>query len=839
VVGVMARESWYRFRSTFRRRWTGYLTLVVLLGLLGGVALAAIAGARRTQSSFPTYLASTNPGDVQIFTEFDPISNVGDSFGVDQAVARVPGVAKSVVVVGFDGTLRVLGNAGAGGVPGQAPPSVEGSPNGEYFSSDTVTVLQGRRADPTRPDEIMMSAGAAAQYGLRVGSVLPVAFYTTSAVNAAPGGNVQQPPHRIVRLSLVGIIEWSPQVVQDDDEALGDQLAVLTPALTKQLQTCCAYYSYVSLHLRNSAQVGTVVAAVNKVVPNLGPAAGWQTNGPVVAKAERAIRPESIAIGVFGGIAVLATIIICAQVISRLIRRDNSERSVVRALGAGPAMVLADGLLGPLVAVVAGALLATAVAAMLSPLTPFGPVRGVYPDTGLSLDWTVLGFGTLLFVVVLWAVAGVVAARTAPDRRGVGELVPRRASALEETAARAGLSPSALLGVRSALGRGSGSRRDAAPVRSALLGAVLAVVVIVTSVTFGSSLNALVSQPSLYGWNWDYALLSGFSAAENLPAAETSILLDHDPVVSHWAGVYFESVALDGKEVPVLAMRPGSAVYPSVLSGHPLQGESQIVLGPTTLAALGAHVGSRVIAEGDGHHEALTVVGTATLPTIGGSGQPTLQMGTGAVMSSTLFSATDLNQQGSPVAGPMAAFVAIRPGVSQDAALRSLDRIAAVLNRKSDPNAPIGGVVSALRPAEIADSHTISATPTLLAAVLATGAVVALALTLVASVRQRRREFAVLKALGFSQRQLAASIAWQSSVAAVVGVVLGVPIGIALGRWLWTLFADSISAVPHPSVPLGTLAIVVVGALVFANVISLIPGRLAARTSTAALLRAE
>ena len=115
--------------------------------------------------------------------------------------------------------------------------------------------------------------------------------------------------------------------------------------------------------------------------------------------------------------------------------------------------------------------------------------------------------------------------------------------------------------------------------RSALLGAVVAITVIVTSLTFASSLNALVSQPPLYGWNWDYALPAGFSAAENLPAAETTALLDHDPDVAHWAGVYFETANLDGQSVPVLAMRPGAGVSPSLLTGHALDEPSQIVLG--------------------------------------------------------------------------------------------------------------------------------------------------------------------------------------------------------------------------------------------------------------------
>jgi len=96
-------------------------------------------------------------------------------------------------------------------------------------------------------------------------------------------------------------------------------------------------------------------------------------------------------------------------------------------------------------------------------------------------------------------------------------------SRLARAATAASFSPAASTGIRSALGAGAG--RDTAPVRSAVLGAVLAVVVVVASFTFGASLNSLVSQPKLYGWNWNYALLAGFSAAEDLPAAQTAALV--------------------------------------------------------------------------------------------------------------------------------------------------------------------------------------------------------------------------------------------------------------------------------------------------------------------------
>ena len=395
-----------------------------------------------------------------------------------------------------------------------------------------------------------------------------------------------------------------------------------------------------------------------------------------------------------------------------------------------------------------------------------------------------------------------------------------------------------MTGIRSAVGSGPG--REAAPVRSALLGAVIAVVVVVASITFGSSLSFLVSRPALYGWNWDYALLAGFSAAENLPAAETAALLDHDPVVAHWAGVYFGQMKLDGQGVPALAASPDAPVSPPLLSGHGLHAASQVVLGPATLAQLHKHVGDTVVADtGQRPPVRLRIVGTASLPAIGSSGSPSLQMGTGAIVAADLFPAQALNPQGTPVPGPMAVFITIRPGVTPAAARRSLDQVTAALNRPSDPDSPVGGVVSVLRPAEIADYHAVGSTPSALAAILAAGAIGALGLTLIASVRRRRREFALLKTLGFTQRQLAATVAWQASVPAIIGLLFGVPLGIALGRWLWTLFARGISAVPDPVVPVLSMVAVALGAIVFANLAAVFPGRVAARTPTAVLLRTE
>jgi ABC-type antimicrobial peptide transport system permease subunit len=119
------------------------------------------------------------------------------------------------------------------------------------------------------------------------------------------------------------------------------------------------------------------------------------------------------------------------------------------------------------------------------------------------------------------------------------------------------------------------------------------------------------------------------------------------------------------------------------------------------------------------------------------------------------------------------------------------------------------------------------------------GAVAALGLTLVASVRRRRRELALLKTIGFTRRQLLVAVDWQATVVAVLSLVIGTPLGVAFGRLLWLLFAHQLSAVADPAVPVVSVAAVVVGTLLVANLVAALPGRIAARTPAALSLRSE
>ena len=54
--------------QTFRQRRSGYLALVVMVGLIGGLGLSSLAAARRTESSISALLAANKSSDLQVST---------------------------------------------------------------------------------------------------------------------------------------------------------------------------------------------------------------------------------------------------------------------------------------------------------------------------------------------------------------------------------------------------------------------------------------------------------------------------------------------------------------------------------------------------------------------------------------------------------------------------------------------------------------------------------------------------------------------------------------------------------------------------------------------------
>jgi hypothetical protein len=564
---------------------------------------------------------------------------------------------------------------------------------------------------------------------------------------------------------------------------------------------------------------------------------------------ERAAKPEAIALGVFGAIAALAALVVAVQSISRQLRASDEELDVLRALGASPVNTVSDGLSGVVAAIVVGSVAACAVAVVASPLAPLGPVRPVYPSRGFAADWTVLGVGSLVLIGSLGAATVVLAYRAAPHRAARrSELRRRPNSSLARGAARSGLSVPGLMGVRFAFELGRGRR--AVPVRATLTSTALAVMLVVATLTFGSSLHTLVSRPALYGWNWTYAL----NSINDVPP-QALALLGSDPNVAAWAGEQNLNIDIDGQNVPVLLGDTHPMLSPPLLSGHAVDAKDEIVLGASTLAQLHKHIGDTVTVSYGAPTDApldvpptpVVIVGTTTMPAI--STSATLadhtSMGVGALLSVDIAPPSFQQAVANPdpnLNGPSLVLVRLRDGVSSAVGRADMQRIADAANDvfAADP-AAIGDTVNVLevqQPAEIVNYRSTGATPVILASGLAIGALVALALTLIASVRRRSRDLAVLKTLGFTRRQLAATVAWHASAVALTGVLVGVPLGVILGRQLWILFAQELYAVPKPTVPWSVL-LVAAAALTLANLVAAIPGRIAARTPAALGLRTE
>ena len=143
------------------------------------------------------------------------------------------------------------------------------------------------------------------------------------------------------------------QVLQDSVDSGRTGFLIGTPALAREFASCCASGMNVGLRLAGGSRYDTAVAgeydrllATSSDISPGGSELYVYVTSAIEAQAQRAIRPEAIALAVFGVIAGLAALMIGIQSISRQLRAGADDAGALRALGAGPAMIMADGLPG-------------------------------------------------------------------------------------------------------------------------------------------------------------------------------------------------------------------------------------------------------------------------------------------------------------------------------------------------------------------------------------------------------------------------------------------------------------------------------------------------------------
>jgi hypothetical protein len=488
-------------------------------------------------------------------------------------------------------------------------------------------------------------------------------------------------------------------------------------------------------------------------------------------------------------------------------------------------------------AALVGALVAGIVAIVASRWMPIGPARVAEPAPGIRLDPLVLVLG---FVAVALSMALIAAwpawrtSRTGPEITSTVVRGGRRVVRLDEWAARAGAPVSMAVGVGHASTRWRG--RSAVPTRSAFAGVAVALAAIAGAMTFGVNLSRLVQTPRLYGQTWDITADAQFSV---LRREELEANLRKEPGAVGWTFGKYADLLIDGHAVPAIELEPGSGttIVPRVVAGHAPRDSGEVTLGAKTLHALHRTVGATVqVGDAEGGSAAVTpmhVVGRSVFPFFGRGSFTPAGLGVGA----QLLSATHTASSDSEQAGPNFVLIKVDGGSAhaRDVARIARDLVGTDLCGLDNQCQ----VTTASRPVDILNYARVRSTPVVLAIVLAVLGVLVVAYLLMASLRRRRRDYAILRTLGFTHRQIWSTVASQATTLVVFGLVVGIPLGLVLGRAAWSTFASNAGIPSDPVSPAVPLIVTTILAVLLANATAVAPAVIAVRTPPAPLLRTD
>ncbi|HEV3293750.1 MAG TPA: hypothetical protein VG123_32625, partial [Streptosporangiaceae bacterium] len=220
-------------RSAIRGSWRQALALALLIGLLGGVALGAVAGARRTATAYGRYLAAINASDVFV--------NVpGQLPGMPatrpyELISALPGVVAHAAYIGLSGQPLVHGKPDNSFLVN----SLNGSLDGEYFSQDRATVLAGRLPPQGSTSTVVLTPAIAKAFGTGVGGMVRYQFRPVDAQQQPAG----KPFTRSFRVAA--IVEVPPALTDESDQAEG---SIFPPGVTRQLLPEY-FYAWIGLRL--------------------------------------------------------------------------------------------------------------------------------------------------------------------------------------------------------------------------------------------------------------------------------------------------------------------------------------------------------------------------------------------------------------------------------------------------------------------------------------------------------------------------------------------------------------------------------------------------------------
>jgi hypothetical protein len=788
---------WMLARKDLRPSWRSALFLVVLVAVVGTVVFATAAGARRSNTALSRFTAFSEPSDLSYLTAF----TYSPTPAQVEAVGRIPNVE------GFT-ELRFYGAR----APQFAAVANVAADIAERGTVDRELLVSGRAVNPDAADEVELDASFAHEAHLRVGDTIDLDTFTQAQVNQATGG---PPPDALgpkVRIRIVGI-ERRPV---DVGTAPTQTLFELPPGFDRAYGTRVGNFGgQFDIRTKHGlADRSAVTAAMQHIFPN--GVSGQDAVQSDAQRAQSAIDALTLALWIIAAVAALAGAVAIGIVMSREFARASDDQPTLRTLGLTRSQRML--VFGPRTAMIAlvGSLGAITGAIALSPRFPIGIARQADPSVGVHADWVVVGLGGVALLVAVFAIATVAVARTT---RVATTDDHTRPSVVVERATRAGSSPTLTNGLRLAFEPGRG--RTAVPVRSAFLGAVVGVFGITAAVAFTTSLQRLVSSPARYGWTWNVVAVDTNFTSDAAGCTANDLGVAKVPGVTAVAGLCVNEVQIGNRPVNSWAFTPvRGTIPPAVIAGQAPEMRDEVALGPQTMAALHTHVGTTISVHGAGPSSSYLVVGEAVFADAR-DGTP---LSDGALFTQPGLSRVfDKNNSSH------------RYVVADVAAGKNPTQVANAVAQLPGVSAPATRIL----PVEVSRLQGIRNLPFVLAALLAALGAIAVGHALVTGTRRRRRDFALLKTLGFTRRQVETTVAWQATALAGVGVVVGLPLGWLLGRALWIRVEHNLGVVSTPAIGLLTVVLIAIATVVVVNVIAWLPARAAARRRAGLELRAE
>lgn len=790
------------------------LAVIILLGLLAGIAgaatLTAVAGARRAASSYTRYTEATDAPHVVVST-FTAADRWKPSDQLLAPLAELPGVTEwtrlATILMrpeGSDAYSFDTFNFGA---------------TDTTFAADIrrFQLVEGRRFDDTRDDEVVLSTRYAEEVGVGVGDEVTFEAWTQDYVDALFAGESLpsiEPTGPSPRVTVVGITrEFQPLLPFVDDPLI----AYFPAAFTHRWEDEVGIALPVGLALLESGPgraaefESAALAEAGSIDPRLVDGLMVEVPSSIGAGVQTSIDAQVTALVAFALIAGVAGTFVTYAALRRQLTFASDDQSVLRVLG----MTRLQRIVGVMIIgapiALAAATISVAGASLASGLLPIGTPGDLEPHTGVRLDVPALAIGAVGIVLVLLAlVAATGFSLTRPRAEPSRTASPGLATSI---ASWFGLWPPVSLGVGMALGPGRGGR--SLPVRTTIAGCVIGLAGATAALAFAASLDQLVSTPRLYGWAPDAGIEGGTDQQEwNRVLGDLEADPDIDELTSYTQLGY---LSVNDEPVFALLYEPTRGDTLNVIvSGRAPQAHDELVMGSAVADELDVAVGDTVsVALADGANRPYELVGIAAHPPIIGTYREHV-----ALLADTPeeFATTD----DAPTLG---AVISFHQGADVDAALDALR--AQDLAVYDQPG----------RPRAVASLDEIIVFPRVLAFLLTLLAATSLLYALSTGLRRRGRELAVLRALGFSSAQLRLVSVSQALAPIVIGIAVGVPIGFVAGRLAWTVLTGRLGVVVDHALP-GVEALWVAGAIVAVVVASAAVNRRTIRTRPATLLRA-